>query len=279
MPPAPPRPPGCSSSAPRRSRAAPSTAATSANDRAVNLQDLTPAARLALQNDAGPTGPQGERGAQGPAGARGETRTAGRGGRPAAPRACGARLAVAKAYAYVNADGSINPAVSKKGVSSAARSGSVPTTAFAMYCFDLNGAPCAMPSRRWRPRATLVRSQYNDGDQSCRFDEHELAAASLFAAVCHNRARPVRRTRPRRRGWSWSTNTDGEPVAVAQADFFISVQLGDRSGALLPTSAVPGPFRLASCRRPPAVGRARRTTVSQPPTWSFVAAPDGTRRS
>ena len=29
-----------------------------ANDKAVNLGDLTPAARLALQNDAGPTGPQ-----------------------------------------------------------------------------------------------------------------------------------------------------------------------------------------------------------------------------
>jgi hypothetical protein len=103
------------------------------NDRAVNLQDLTPAARLALQNDAGPTGPQGERGAQGPAGARGDRGPRGEDG-PIGPRGADGS---AVAYAYVTGLGDA-PAGFRKGV----RDTSLRTTSdgYPMYCFDL-GVP------------------------------------------------------------------------------------------------------------------------------------------
>jgi hypothetical protein len=101
-----------------------------ANDRAVNLQDLTPAARLALQNDAGPTGPQGERGVQGPAGAKGDRGPRGEDG----ARGPSGENGSAIAYAYVTGGGA-SPAALQKGV--------VDTTVrlssnnFAMYCFKL----------------------------------------------------------------------------------------------------------------------------------------------
>ena len=73
------------------------------NDRAVNLQDLTPAARLALQNDAGPTGPQGERGAAGAGGgARGDRGPRGAEGDPRPPGPAGPGSGSRKACAYVD---------------------------------------------------------------------------------------------------------------------------------------------------------------------------------
>jgi hypothetical protein len=107
-----------------------------ANDRAVNLVDLTPATRLALQNEGGPAGPQGERGPQGPAGARGDRGPRGedgpRGpqGEPGADGADGAALA----HAYVTAEGAV-PESLQKGVNASELTFS--EDGFAMYCFDL----------------------------------------------------------------------------------------------------------------------------------------------
>jgi hypothetical protein len=101
------------------------------NDRAVNLQDLTPAARLALQNDAGPTGPQGERGAQGPAAARGDRGPRGEDGPIGPPGADGSAVA----YAYVTALGDA-PASVRKGVIDTAPV-MLSSDGFAMYCFNL----------------------------------------------------------------------------------------------------------------------------------------------
>ena len=98
-----------------------------ANDKAVNLGDLTPAARLALQNDAGPTGPQGERGLQGPPGARGELGPRGAKGDEGARGPAG-QDGVAKAYAYVNADGSLLDGYSKGVNASVLNDGT--------YCFE-----------------------------------------------------------------------------------------------------------------------------------------------
>ena len=104
-----------------------------ANDKAVNLGDLTPAARLALQNDAGPTGPQGERGPQGAPGARGELGPRGAKGDEGARGPAG-QDGVAKAYAYVNADGSFLPDASK-GITKSVRNNS------GFYCFDTDVPP------------------------------------------------------------------------------------------------------------------------------------------
>jgi hypothetical protein len=99
-----------------------------ADDRAVNLADLTPAARLALTPGAGPAGPEGARGPQGPAGARGEQGSSG----PEGPRGPRGASGAAIAHAYVDADGTFEPAVSKGIVSTSVAAGSVP-----MFCFDL----------------------------------------------------------------------------------------------------------------------------------------------
>jgi hypothetical protein len=101
-----------------------------ANDRAVKLDDLTPATRLALQNDAGPAGPQGERGPQGPAGARGDRGPRGEDG----PRGPAGENGSAIAYAYVTAAGEAPP-VLRKGVTDVALRTS--DDGLSLYCFDL----------------------------------------------------------------------------------------------------------------------------------------------
>jgi hypothetical protein len=90
-----------------------------ANGRGVNVTDLSARAKLALSKP-GPQGPEGERGAQGPSGARGEA------GPPGQPGADG----TARAFAYVNADGTVDQSNSK-GVNSVSRA------AEGIYCFDL----------------------------------------------------------------------------------------------------------------------------------------------
>ena len=102
-----------------------------ANDRAVNLQDLTPAARLALLEDTGATGPQGERGPQGPAGARGEQGPRGEDG----PRGPAGADGSAIAYAFVPSNGEFRPEASK-GVTDTSLVGE--DTPIPMYCFDLD---------------------------------------------------------------------------------------------------------------------------------------------
>jgi len=99
-----------------------------ANDRAVALRDLTPETRLALQNDAGPTGPQGERGAQGPPGGRGELGPRGEDG----ARGPGGADGTAVAYAYVTKQGNLATG-GQKGVDGASRV----DDPFTIYCFDL----------------------------------------------------------------------------------------------------------------------------------------------
>ena len=101
-----------------------------ANDKAVNLGDLTPAARLALQNDAGPTGPQGERGLQGPPGARGDLGPRGEDG----ARGPAGENGSAIAFAYVTGQGASPPALQKGVNGSVFR---VSSDGFAMYCLDL----------------------------------------------------------------------------------------------------------------------------------------------
>jgi hypothetical protein len=88
-----------------------------ANDRAVNLQDLTPAARLALLEDTGATGPQGERGPQGPAGARGEQGPRGEDGARGPAGADG----TAVAYGYVSANGDAPTGRTSKGIKTTSR--------------------------------------------------------------------------------------------------------------------------------------------------------------
>ena len=92
--------------------------------------DLTPATRLALQNDAGPAGPQGERGFQGPAGARGDRGARGEDG----PRGPQGEDGSALAYAYVTASGEAPP-VLRKGVTDVALRDS--DNGLPLYCFDL----------------------------------------------------------------------------------------------------------------------------------------------
>lgn len=108
-----------------------------ANDRGVTLNDLTPATRLALQNDAGPAGPQGERGIQGPPGAAGDRGPRGedgpRGpqgedGEEGRPGADGTALA----YAYVSSAG--NPSHTK-GINAIQTADS--DSGLPMVCFDL----------------------------------------------------------------------------------------------------------------------------------------------
>jgi len=91
-----------------------------ANGRGVNTADLTARAKRALAPKAGPQGPEGDRGAQGPAGARGEAGTQGQ------PGADG----TARAFAYVNADGTLDQGNSK-GINSVSRAQE------GIYCFDL----------------------------------------------------------------------------------------------------------------------------------------------
>jgi hypothetical protein len=94
-----------------------------ANGRGVNVADLSAQAKKALSPKPGPQGPEGERGGQGPAGARGEV------GPPGQPGADG----TARAFAYVNADGTLDQGNSK-GVNSVSR------PAQGIYCFDLAAA-------------------------------------------------------------------------------------------------------------------------------------------
>jgi hypothetical protein len=91
-----------------------------ANGRGVNTADLTARAKRALAPKPGPQGAEGERGAQGPAGARGDA------GPPGQPGADG----TARAFAYVNADGTLDEGNSK-GINSASRAQE------GIYCFDL----------------------------------------------------------------------------------------------------------------------------------------------
>jgi Collagen triple helix repeat (20 copies) len=98
-----------------------------ANDRAVALADLTPAARLGLQQEGGPAGPQGERGPQGPAGARGDR---GQRGEDGARGPSGSAVA----YAYVTAEGNA-PASVRKGVAGVTLTES--QDGLPLYCFDL----------------------------------------------------------------------------------------------------------------------------------------------
>jgi Collagen triple helix repeat (20 copies) len=105
-----------------------------ANDRAVNLADLTPAARLALQQEGGPAGPQGERGPQGPAGARGDRGPRGEDGARGSDGLDGVD-GTAIAYAYVTAGGT-TPAPLRLQVN-----GSELTLSdddLPLYCFDLD---------------------------------------------------------------------------------------------------------------------------------------------
>jgi Collagen triple helix repeat (20 copies) len=98
-----------------------------ANDKGVNLADLTPAARLALTAQAGAPGPEGARGPQGPAGARGEQGVRGPEG-PRGPRG------TSVAHAYVRADGSFDAGISR-GVNATSFQ-----AANLVYCFDLDPA-------------------------------------------------------------------------------------------------------------------------------------------
>jgi hypothetical protein len=95
--------------------------------RGVSLEDLTRRARFRLGAEPGEPGAEGPRGSQGPAGPRGLT------GPPGANGADGSAIA----YAYVNADGSLDDAKSK-GVSSVAKSS---TFSDGVYCFDLVPSP------------------------------------------------------------------------------------------------------------------------------------------
>jgi hypothetical protein len=99
-----------------------------ANGKGVNLRDLTPRTRVELRGSRGPEGDQGSRGAQGPQGPRGLQ------GEPGADGEDGSAIA----FAYVNADGSLDDSKSK-GVASVAISPTFPDTSGdnGVYCFDL----------------------------------------------------------------------------------------------------------------------------------------------
>jgi hypothetical protein len=96
------------------------------NGRGVSLADLTPKTRFGLQGEPGPAGAEGRRGEQGPPGPRGFTGPAGADG------ADGSAIA----FAYVNADGTLEEAKSK-GVLSVA----TPFEGLGVYCFDLVTTP------------------------------------------------------------------------------------------------------------------------------------------
>jgi hypothetical protein len=105
-----------------------------ANDRAVNLADLTPAARLALQQEGGPAGPQGEHGPQGPAGARGDRGPRGEDG-PRGRDGFDGVDGTAVAYAYVTAGGDA-PESRRRQVNDTEITFS--DDGFPLYCFDLD---------------------------------------------------------------------------------------------------------------------------------------------
>lgn len=96
------------------------------NARAVSLKDLTSRARFQLRGEPGPQGPEGLRGEQGSPGPPGLTGPAGKDG------ADGSALA----FAYVNADGTLDETRSK-GVASVA----TPFAGVGFYCFDLVPSP------------------------------------------------------------------------------------------------------------------------------------------
>jgi Collagen triple helix repeat (20 copies) len=98
------------------------------NGRGVSLGDLTPKTRFSLQGEPGPAGPEGARGEPGPPGPRGFTGAAGADG------ADGSAIA----FAYVNANATLEEAKSK-GVVSVAASTTFPD--LGVYCFDLVSTP------------------------------------------------------------------------------------------------------------------------------------------
>jgi hypothetical protein len=100
-----------------------------ANGKGVSLRDLTPRTRVGLRGARGPEGDQGPRGVQGPQGPRGLQ------GDPGTNGADGSAIA----FAYVNADGSLDDSKSK-GVASVALSTNFPVPSGGdrgVYCFDL----------------------------------------------------------------------------------------------------------------------------------------------
>jgi hypothetical protein len=117
--------------------------------RGVSLEDLTRRARFRLGAEPGEPGAEGPRGSQGPAGPRGLT------GPPGANGADGSAIA----FAYVNADGSLDDAKSK-GVSSVAKS-SNPRFPDGVYCFDLVPSPSnAVASIDFATTATSLEDIY-----------------------------------------------------------------------------------------------------------------------
>ena len=102
-----------------------------ADDRAVNLRDLTPETRRAITAGGGTPGAEGPRGQQGPIGARGETGPQGADG-PRGPR--GEALAFAHVPAQIPATGRPTEGTSK-GVTAIQR---IDHPIFGhVYCFDL----------------------------------------------------------------------------------------------------------------------------------------------
>jgi hypothetical protein len=102
-----------------------------ADDRAVNLRDLTPATRRALAAGGGATGPEGPRGAQGPAGGKGETGSQGAEG-PRGPR--GEALAFAHVSEDITGDTVSTTDGTSRGVNAVRLSSALQGR---VYCFDL----------------------------------------------------------------------------------------------------------------------------------------------
>ena len=119
-----------------------------ANGRGVSIVDLTPRTRFRLTASRGPEGATGPRGPQGPQGPRGAEGAAG------AKGADGSAIA----FAYVNADGTLDETRSK-GVNSVATSPASPGGG--VHCFDLvPSARNAVASIDFRTTASFIETIY-----------------------------------------------------------------------------------------------------------------------
>jgi len=128
-----------------------------ADDRGVNLRDLTPETRRAVTARGGATGAEGPRGPQGPVGAKGETGPQGADG-PRGPR--GEALAFAHVPAEVGPNGRPTQGTSK-GVTEVRQ---VPNESWRVYCFDLEfpavNAVASVDFASAVESGTLVREVY-----------------------------------------------------------------------------------------------------------------------